>query len=174
MSEPVATPQPQPDAPDNFNAVLTGAGVILVIGLIPLLNLLNVCCLGVIAGGAVASWRYATQYNLSLSSGEGFKLGALAGLLGGLAGVVVGYALIALFDYQPGTSELRDLMLNAFGDDPAVRAQLEESFREQEQNALSVSNIILGAIGAAIIYPLFAGLGGVIGAAIFKKGAPSA
>lgn len=167
-------PQTQPDAPDNFNSVMIGGGAILVIGLIPLLNLLNVCCLGVIAGGVIASWHYATRYNLSLSSGEGFKLGALAGLIGGLAGVVVGAALIALFDYQPGASEIRDLMLDAFGDDPVVRAELEKSFREQAENPLSVSNILLGAIGAAIIYPLFAGLGGVIGAAIFKKGAPPA
>ncbi|MCS6989972.1 MAG: DUF4199 family protein [Chloroherpetonaceae bacterium] len=174
MSEQLSTPSSQPEEPDNFNSALLGGGVILVIGLIPLLNVLNACCLGIMLGGGAAVWHYATRHGLSLTSGEGFKLGALAGLLGGLAGLVVGYVLIALFNYQPGLNEIRDLMLNALGDDPTVRAQLERSFREQEQNALSISNIVLGVIGTAIIYPLFAGLGGVIGAAMFKKSPPSA
>ncbi len=171
MSEQFTT-ESQSESPDNFNSVLIGGTLIFVIGIVPFLNLINSCCLGMLLGGGVAVWHYTNQYNLTLTSGEGFKLGALAGLLGGLAGLVVSYVLIALFDYQPGAEAIKDLMLNIFGDDPTVRAQMEESFREQSANALSASAIAIGVITTAIIYPLFAGLGGIIGASLFKKGSP--
>ncbi len=171
MSEQFTT-ESQSESPDNFNSVLIGGTVIFVIGIVPFLNLINGCCLGMLLGGGVAVWHYTNQYNLTLTSGEGFKLGALAGLLGGLAGLVVGYVLLALFDYQPGKEALQELMLNIFGSDPATRAQMEESFREQSTNALSVSAIAIATITTAIIYPLFAGLGGIIGASLFKKGSP--
>lgn len=172
MSEQLTTPA-QPESPDNFNSVLIGASVIFVIGVVPFLNLINACCLGMLLGGGVAVWHYVNQYNLALTSGEGFKLGAMAGLLGGLAGLVVGYVLIVLFDYQPGAEAIKELMLNIFGDDPTVRAQMEESFREQSANALSAGNIAIGAISTIIIYPLFAGLGGIIAASMFKRGSQS-
>ncbi len=171
MSEQFTT-ESQSESPDNFNSVLIGGTVIFVIGIVPFLNLINGCCLGMLLGGGVTVWHYTNQYNLTLTSGEGFKLGALAGLLGGLAGLVVGYVLIALFDYQPGKEELQELMLNIFGSDPTIRAQMEESFREPSTNALSVSAIAIATITTAIIYPLFAGLGGIIGASLFKKGSP--
>jgi hypothetical protein len=169
MSEQLTT-QTQPESPDNFNSILIGGGVIFVISIVPYLNLINGCCLGMLLGGGIAVWHYANQYNLSLTSGEGFKLGAMAGLLGGLAGLVVGYVLLALFDYQPGAKEIKNLVLNLAGSDPAVRAQMEESFREQSANALSATNIAIGTISTVIIYPLFAGLGGIIAASAFKKG----
>lgn len=169
MSEQLTT-STQPESPDNFNSIVIGASVIFVIGIVPFLNLINGCCLGMLLGGGVSVWHYVNQYNLSLTSGEGFKLGALAGLLGGLAGLVVGYLLLALFDYQPGAEAIKDIFLNLAGNDPEVRAQLEESFREQSQNALSVSNIAISTASTVIIYPLFAGLGGIIASSMFKKG----
>ncbi len=171
MSEQLTT-QPQPESPDNFNSILIGGGVIFVIGIVPFLNLINGCCLGMLLGGGVAVWHYANQYSLTLTSGEGFKLGALAGLLGGLAGLVVGYVLLALIGYQPGVDDSKNLMLNLFGSDPAVRAQIEESFREASE--LSPSSIAIGTIGTVIIYPLFSGLGGILAASIFKKGSQPA
>ncbi len=173
MSEELTT-STNPEPPDNFNSVLIGAGVIFVIGIVPFVSLINGCCLGMLLGGGVAVWHYANQYNLSLTSGEGFKLGALAGLLGGLAGLVMGYVLLALFDYQPGADEIKKLILNLAESDPATKAQIEESFREQSENALSISNIAIGTATTVIIYPLFAGLGGIIAASAFKKGSPQA
>lgn len=173
MSQELTT-QTQPESPDNFNSVLIGSGVIFFIGIVPFLNLINVCCLGMLLGGGVAVWHYVNQYSLSLTSGEGFKIGALAGLLGGLAGLVAGYVLLALFDYQPGAEEIKNFVLNLAGSDPAVRAQMEESFREQSENALSASSIAISTATTVILYPLFAGLGGIVAASMFKKGSPQA
>jgi len=169
MSEQLTT-QTQPESPDNFNSILIGGGVIFIISIVPYLNLINGCCLGMLLGGGVAVWHYVNQYSLTLTSGEGFKLGAMAGLLGGLAGLVIGYVFVLLFNYQPGVDDSKRLMLNLFGTDPAVRAQIEESFREASENALSATNIAIGTISTVIIYPLFAGLGGIIAASAFKKG----
>ncbi len=173
MSEQLTT-STGPKSPDNFNSILIGAGVIFVIGIVPFLNLINGCCLGMLLGGGVAVWHYANQYNLSLTSGEGFKLGALAGLLGGLAGLVVSYVLLALFDYQPGLQEIKSIFLDLAESDPAIRAQIEESFRQQSETAFSISSIAIGTVGTVIIYPLFAGLGGIIAASVFKKGSTQA
>jgi hypothetical protein len=170
MSDPLTNTEQTPfESPDNFNSILIGAGVIFLFGVTPYLNL--TCCLGITVGGAVAVWHYVSQHSLSLSNGEGFKLGALAGLLGGLATLVVSYALLLLAGYQPGQKEVQDLMLSIFGNDPAVRAQMELQMREQSANALSAGNIAVGVIATAIVNPLFAGLGGVISASAFKKGA---
>lgn len=159
------------DAPDNFNAILWGAGVMVIISILPYVALINsFCCLGIIAGGVVAAFQYANQHQLTMRGGEGFKLGAIAGLLGGLTYFVIYTAVQVLFGYQINGEETQQIILALFGSDPQVREQMEEAFRAQKLEALSVSNILIGLVSTLIIYPIAGGIGGAIGAALFQKG----
>ncbi|MDW8467496.1 MAG: hypothetical protein RML35_15465 [Chloroherpetonaceae bacterium] len=163
-------PTPAKEQPDNFTAVMWGAAVVVITSLVPYLSLINFCCLGVMIGGAVATFQYTSAYQLTLKGGEGFKLGALAGLVGGVAYYALFLLLQTLFDYQLGAEEWRQLLLSLFGSDPAAREQIEEALRTQQQEGLTVLNVIIGLGLTLILYPLAGGIGGAVGAALFQKG----
>jgi hypothetical protein len=159
------------EPPDNFTSILIGAGVIFIISVVPFLNLLNaVCCLGIIGGGFAGAFHYINAYSLTLTGGNGFKLGALAGLLGGLAALVVSFLLQAVFDYQPGTEEVQQFMLRILGTTPEAKMELEQAFREQRAEGLTVSSMLISTLGTLILYPLFAGLGGAIASSAVQRG----
>jgi len=172
MSEEQLNPAAQnDDSPDTFNALLWGAGVIVVTSLLPYVGILNnLCCLGVIVGGLVTAYQYINQYQLTIRGGEGFKLGALAGLLGGMGYFIIFTAVQMLLDYQINIEETKNLLIALFGSDPQAREQIEESFRKQKLEGVTISNILIGLISTLIIYPIAGGIGGAIGAAIFRKG----
>ncbi len=170
MAEKLST-QGTAEPPDNFTSILIGAGVIFIVSVIPFLNLINfICCLGIIGGGFAGAFHYINAYSLTLSSGDGFKLGALAGLLGGLATLVVSFLLQAMFDYQLGTEEVQQFMLGIFGTTPEAKTQLEQAFRQQRAEGLTVSNMLTATLGTLILYPLFAGLGGAIASSLVQRG----
>jgi hypothetical protein len=172
MSEEQLNPAAQnDDSPDTFNALLWGAGVIVVTSLLPYVGILNnLCCLGVIVGGLVTAYQYINQYQLTIRGGEGFKLGALAGLLGGMGYFIIFTAVQMLLDYQINIEETKNLLIALFGSDPQAREQIEESFRKQKLEGVTISNILIGLISTLIIYPIAGGIGGAIGAAVFRKG----
>jgi len=166
-----STAQDGDEKPDSFNAILWGAGVIVVTSLLPYVGILsNLCCLGVIVGGLVTAYQYINQYQLTIRGGEGFKLGALAGLLGGIIYTVVFTAVQMLLDYQINIEETKNLLIALFGSDPQAREQIEESFRRRKLEGVTISNILIGLISTLIIYPIAGGIGGAIGAAVFRKG----
>jgi hypothetical protein len=160
----------QREQPDNFQSLLIGAGVALVLSGVPFLNLINfLCCMGVALGGATAVWHFTNTYSLTLTPGEGFKQGAIACLIGGLALYVIQMILLVAFGYQSG-KEWIDVMKNFVGNDPAARAQFEAQMAEQAREATSIKNIAIGLVTTLILYPLFGGAGGAIAASLFKKG----
>ena len=92
--------------------MMIGAGFIFVISLIPFSFVL--CCLPQIAGAMLAIHLFTKWYRLTLTYGEGIKLGILTALLGGLAAWVVGVAVMLLFNYQMHVKEVQDMMLKLF------------------------------------------------------------
>jgi hypothetical protein len=52
---------------------------------------------------------------------------------------------------------------------PEALEQYEQQVRQAKLEAFSVKTIAIGILSTVIIYPLFVGLGGTIGAALFKK-----
>ncbi|MDX2127946.1 MAG: hypothetical protein SFU91_02785 [Chloroherpetonaceae bacterium] len=169
MSEEIQPSQNPVQEPDNFNSILIGGGLIVFFGLVPYLSFVNMCCLGLIAGGTLSVWHYTNAFSLTLSSGEGFKLGALTGILGGLVLYVLQMLCLVLFDYQPGTEEMGMIMKSFMKGNPEALEAYEQGIQDSKLNAFSVKNIAIGVLSTVIIYPLFVGLGGTIGAALFKK-----
>ncbi|WP_211204032.1 hypothetical protein [Chloroherpeton thalassium] len=174
MYKPIPPQGPEGEKPDDYNAILLGGVVIMAISLVPYLSLLNsLCCLGIMLGGFTSVYHYTSSYKLTILSGEGFKLGSLAGVLGGLASLVISYTLQLVFSYQPGSELLElmhDLQIQMAQGDPDVIAELDALYQKASEVELTVVQMIFGTIVTVTIDALFSGIGGAIGTSFFKYG----
>lgn len=114
-------------------------------------------CLIPIGGGVLAVYLYTKNSSAPITPGDGAKLGAIAGAVGGLLYLIIG------------------VPLSYFVSAAAVEAQLAQ-LRDRGMNfpeALSglVLFFVVGLI-AAIVYTILATIGGLIGAAIMGKNRP--
>jgi hypothetical protein len=170
MSEQLSTPNASPK-PDNLNAILYGGVLILVAGLIPFVNF--TCCLPTIGGAMFAVYYFTNQYSLTLTASEGAKLGILAALVGGFAGILVGDLLQILgveFYIKQGESIGRFIAERLGGAEAARQADLQAAKRAAE--GLKLTTVLIQIVSVVIFALIFGGIGGATGAAIFKKGKP--
>ncbi|NTV47459.1 MAG: hypothetical protein HGB11_13290 [Chlorobiales bacterium] len=162
------------DMPDNFKSILFGAALIVVIGLVPYMSIINAfCCMGLLLAGAISVYHYTTTFHLTLTSGEGFRLGVYTGVLGGLATLVISYSLQLLFGYIPGSELLgimKELQLSMVQNDVEMTREVESAYLEIQESELSVVQIVFGTLVTMTVDPVFTGLGGAIAANLFKRG----
>lgn len=133
-------------------AVLLGGSVAALLSVIPIVNSLNTCFgLWIILGGALGVWQLQKKVG-PVSMGEAAAVGALSGL-------VVGVVMALLTTCLGG----------AFGGYIAA----EGSHREQNE-ILPILGALVGAscVGAIVIYPLLACLGGVLAGLLLKPNGP--
>jgi hypothetical protein len=127
-----------------------------VAGSVPVLNIAN-CAFGVliVAGGVLAAYLYMKDAPPSARAplGDGFKLGLLAGLIEAVVFGLITIPMALLIPWWP------------FGPPPL------ESLPPEVASILSspVPLAIFFGLISLIIDPIFCGLGGVIGVAIFNK-----
>ncbi len=128
---------------------------------VPLLNLVNIpCCLLVVGGGVLAAYLYMKDAPPSAQAplGDGLKLGLLAGLIGAVV-----FALISI----PMALLTPDLAMWPLGLSPLENVDLPPEVASMLSNPVPLA-IFFGLI-SLIIDPIFCGLGGLIGVAIFNK-----
>lgn len=158
------------EKPSKIQPALVGGLVVGLLWSIPFLNLINFCCcLGVLAGGALAaSMLIKRSPVLPVSTGDGAVVGALAGLVGAGVHLVLGVPISLLFD-QAGVSMLRSIFEQV--NDPQFRAAMDEALRESEHQGLAAR--LLAALFSWFVVSLisigFSTLGGLIGVAMFEK-----
>jgi hypothetical protein len=154
-------------APKMLPALLGGL-FIGVLSSLPYIKGGNICCcLWVVSGGALAAWLMQQNTPRPITAGEG----ALVGLFSGLAGTFVWAALailgMLLFattpfdmgDFQRAMSEGRDVPPEA---------------REALENLSPAVILVVGGVIWAVVSMVFATVGGLLGALIFrKKGGPT-
>jgi len=124
-----------------------------------------ICCLGVIAGGAVATQQYTSRTGAAVESGDGAVLGALAGAGGAILSAFLDRALRPLgLDAQ---SIQQSVMQNLSQD---MQGQQMPPMMEQFQGDGSGGGamiLLLGVVFNAVVFAIFGAVGGAIGAAIF-------
>ena len=131
---------------------------------VPILNLANLaCCLLVVGGGFLAAFLYMKDAPPAAKAplGVGVKLGLLAGLFGAVTYALVTISLALL---APG--------LAAVGQPPFEMLDLPPDVASALSSPVTLA--ILLSLPGIIIDPLFCGIGGLIGVAIFSKKPPAA
>jgi hypothetical protein len=155
---------------NKLRSAIIGGVVIGLLSGIPYVKLGNaICCLWIIAGGALASYLYIKKSPTPVNIGEGALVGTLAGVIGTVVELLVGVPLTILTGY-PELKFLVGLMERA---DP----QRAEIYRQNVENFLSrpfaeqffYSVFSLGTLVSLLITVVFALIGGLIAIPLFEK-----
>lgn len=152
--------------PDTKQSIILGALVtgVLSTSYLGLINFL--CCMGVLVGALVAVWHYTETNELTIPTGKGASMGAMAALGGLLMATVLNLILISV-----GINHelvLQEYMLNNFYDSLPPE-QIEAIEAEMEAGKTLVQHFLGLLIGGAT-FSVFGAIGGSIGAKVFKKG----
>jgi hypothetical protein len=139
-------------------AVMAGLGVaavMIVLSFIPGVSCCN--CFLPLAAGVLAVYLYAKNSSAPLTPADGAKIGAIAGVAGGLLNLIIGTPL--------------SYLVNA--------AVMQAQFAQMRERGVALPEsltglalfIVMGIIGA-VVSVILAAIGGLIGAAIFGKNRP--
>ena len=143
---------------------LIGGAVVGVLSALPIVNMGNVCCcLWVVGGGAVAAYVLQQNQSTPITPGDG----ALAGLLAGLAGALI--FLVLSIPITLVMAPMQRVMIERVIESGRVPPEFREFAGTY---AGGLIGLILGFIFQLFAGAIFATLGGLLGAAIFKKQLP--
>jgi hypothetical protein len=160
--------------PSKLTPALIGGGAMAVLSVFPILNMANCfCCFWVVGGGLLAAFLYSRSLppGKSLTASDGAVVGALAGVFGALFTTCLSYLGLALFGINPGEWFFRQL-LDAR---PDISEDMGDWLREfEDTGTVHPAFLFIGLLISAIANTIFATLGGLLGAAIFKKPAKPA
>jgi hypothetical protein len=159
-----------PNKPNVLLPALYGGIIMGVVSAVPGLSILNCfCCAGIMLGGFMAVFFYKKDLSAGMSpltSADGVKLGALAGVFGAIITIILGKMIYALMGGVE--SEIVLNMLDSVG----VRNSLPPEALSQLEHAGDPMGF-LQIVSNFILCPLFGLLGGLIGYAVLKgKQAP--
>ncbi len=152
-----------------LKAAILGGLFIGILSALPIVSIVNCCCLWIIAGGMLAAYIDQQNDPRPTTVGRGAATGALAGIIGAFVWIPAAVALSAVMaPLQEGL--LAQLVRNARDMPPEARAWLEGLTGPS-------SSPFRYAIGFAFQFfagAIFATLGGVLGAAFFRNDVPPA
>lgn len=160
---------------DRFPSVLVGAAVYAVLGLIVAVLAVKggqtgatvsglLSCVLMLLVPMVAVWHHTSTNKTTISLGAGAGMGALSLIIGGAIAAGV-QKVLQLIGTLPSDAEMMRI----------ARAQMVQQglTAEQMAPALSMAEMFQGPLGIAaglLVAALVGAIGGLIGAAIFKKG----
>lgn len=159
--------------PDKFIPALYGGLIMGFISAIPFLNFINcLCCAGVLFGGFLAVFFYKSNFTPDTplyTAGDCLAVGALSGLFGALAFVLLSALAVMVFG-----DVLRDFVLRML---EQGEAEIPEEFAEEIRRAIEeaptgMASVFMDLVFSVIIYPIFGLLGGLIGYGVWKPRQP--
>ena len=142
-------------------ALLGGLFIGILSGL-PIIGICNCCCLWIVSGGVLAAYLEQQNQPVSLTLAQGARVGLIAGFIGAVIWLVLDSALAPIQARFIG-----DLMRSARDLPPEFQDMLESI------EAGSGPGIIYGFL-LLCLSSIVATIGGMIGAAYFKKDVPPA
>jgi hypothetical protein len=146
-----------------------------VLSALPIVSAANLCCcLWVVSGGLVAAYVLQQNQTTPIEPGDG----ALVGLLAGLAGAFVQFVVAIPIDIMVSPMEhaMVQRILEMSGSMPS---EMRDAIERYSGNSLQLGfGFLMLRAMARLIFSLFVGaifatIGGLIGALIFKKNPPS-
>lgn len=137
---------------DRTKAALIGGALAGILSALPVVS--SCCCLWAIGGGILAIFLYTKNTRATLTPGDGATLGAVAGGIAAVAYLIIAVPINLVFGAAMMAAQFEQMQ----------RAGVEIPFSGM---AAIVMGVIMGAVGVFV----FTVIGGLIGAAIFGKGA---
>ncbi|MGI8671501.1 MAG: hypothetical protein ACR2LU_02720 [Luteitalea sp.] len=152
----------------KLQPALLGGLFIGVLSALPVISAGNcVCCLWVVLGGILAAYLLQQAQPAAIDPVDG----ALVGLMAGLVGAVIATLLsipIAMVMGPMGGHVLERVLEQSSELPPEVRSALEQIGR----GGLGGAMMLVGLVLSLILNAIFATLGGLIGALLFKPSQP--
>jgi hypothetical protein len=160
------------DKPAFLQPALIGGVVMGVLSALPLVGPVGnaCCCLWVISGGLVAAYVLQQNVRVPITPGDGALVGLLAGLVGAAVQTVVSIPL----DFVIGPME-RAMALRFIERLPPDMRDVFDQYNLSSGPASLIVFIIRHLVGFLFwlfVGAIFSTVGGVIGAALFKKNPP--
>ena len=128
---------------------------------LPIISAGNCCCLWMVSGGAVAAYVLQQNQETSITPGDG----ALAGLLAGIVGAVIYLVLSIPITILMAPME-RVMMERIINSSRSMPPEFRQYVGTYMGGALQVA---FGFVFILVFGAIFSTLGGLLGAAIFKK-----
>jgi hypothetical protein len=154
---------------------LIGGLVMGVLSALPLVNAANFCCcLWVVSGGLVAAYLLQQNQALPITPGDGALVGLLAGLIGAFVTFFLSIPIGMLL--EPIQRAMIQRTLEMAGDMPPALRQILENAQERRTGLGILGGMVVRVITLffmLVVGSIFSTLGGLLGAAIFKKSTPS-
>ena len=152
----------------RLQPALLGGLVLGVLSALPIVNMGNACCcLWVIAGGVAAAYLLQNNRTAPISSGDGAAVGFLAGVFGAIVWQLLAIPVTVIMG--PIQARMLERMLDT-GDMPENVRQIFETL--QQNAGFSIARFILGSVFTLFVSVIFSTLGGLLGAAMFRKKLP--
>ena len=152
--------------PAKTQPALLGGVAIGVLSALPVINIANCCCAWILFGGALAAYLMQQNHPEPIQIGVGAMVGLLAGMIGAVVWLVVSIPVNLMM--APLQSRMAQRALeNATEVAPELR-QVFETFGSGPTIGLGM---IIGFFLMLVVSSLFAMLGGLFGALMFRKSA---
>ena len=143
-----------------------GGLVIGVLSALPFVSAFNLCCCGwVVTGGLLASLILQSNTTDPVTAGDGAVVGFLAGLVGAAVYAIVSLPVNLLLG--PLQQRMLTQMLDFFPQ-PEVR----DAFSNAGTAGFTAIGVVLGFVMMVFVGAIFATVGGVLGAVLFKNKVP--
>ncbi len=146
-----------------------------VLSALPLVNTLNICCcLWVVSGGLVAAYVFQQNQSAPMTAGDGALAGFLAGITGALVMFLISIPIGMIV--APMERAMVQRALGMSGNMPPELRRLLENYGEPRTDLGLLGQVIVRLIGFfvfLIVGAVFSTLGGLLGAALFRKSPPA-
>lgn len=143
-----------------------------VLSALPVVNLGNcACCMWVVIGGVVAAYVLQQNQSAPITAGDGALVGLLAGLIGAVVDSVINIPIAYLV--SPFQRQMLERIIEMTGNmPPEFRDAVSRYGRGDAPMAMVVAGKIVGLMFLLSIGAIFSTVGGLLGAAIFRKQVP--
>ena len=151
----------------KLKPALIGGASLAVASSVPYLEYANFCCCALaVGGGVLAAYLYMKDAEPSAQAplGQGFLLGGLTGLVGAVVSTLISIPLSLLRSTEDRSQEVIESLESAGAELPPEVIDLIVSLTSG-----GMASIVFGFIFCLVLFPIFAGLGSLIGVAIFNK-----
>jgi hypothetical protein len=149
---------------ERLQPALWGGLFIGVLSVLPIVNAGNCCCcLWVLVGGALAAYLRQQNSPYQIDAAEGAIVGLMAGAIGGAVSSLLSIPLSMVM------GPLQEQWMEMLSGDPNVPPEMREMIERFAQNR---GLQLVGLIVSVAVSSIFGLLGGLIGAAVFKKNLP--